>query len=97
MRARGRRTDGDGLCFCGGLCWLRRSRKETGNASNARLRPSRGGDRDRRVDVGGAIGGVVVGGKAIGNEVAAMMGGFFGPLAGASGVLIGLILIAILH
>lgn len=47
--------------------------------------------------VGGAIGGVVVGGKAIGNEVAAMMGGFFGPLAGASGVLIGLILIAILH
>jgi hypothetical protein len=45
---------------------------------------------------GGAIGGVVVGGKALGNELAAMMGGFFGPLAGIGGLVIGFVLLAIL-
>jgi len=40
---------------------------------------------------GGALSGVLVGGKALGNELAAMMGGFYGPLAGIPGVIIGLI------
>lgn len=39
---------------------------------------------------GGAVGGVMIGGKHLGNELAAMMGGFYGPLAGAGGVLLGL-------
>lgn len=46
--------------------------------------------------VGGAIGGVVVGGKALGNELAAMMGGFYGPLAGVPGIVVGLIVLALL-
>jgi hypothetical protein len=46
--------------------------------------------------IGGAIGGVVVGGKALGNELAAMMGGFYGPLAGVPGLLVGLIVLALL-
>jgi hypothetical protein len=46
--------------------------------------------------IGGAIGGVVVGGKALGNELAAMMGGFYGPLAGVPGVVVGLIVLALL-
>ena len=46
--------------------------------------------------VGGAIGGVVVGGKALGNDLAAMMGGFYGPLAGVPGVVVGLIVLALL-
>ena len=32
--------------------------------------------------IGGALGGVAIGGKALGNELAALMGGFYGPLAG---------------
>ncbi|MFN0218603.1 MAG: hypothetical protein ACKVP4_07305 [Hyphomicrobium sp.] len=44
---------------------------------------------------GGVIGGVLVGGKHIGNELAAMMGGFYGPLAGATGVLVGLVLLSL--
>ncbi len=38
--------------------------------------------------VGGALGGVVVGGKALGNELAAIMGGFYGPLAGFVGLVV---------
>lgn len=44
---------------------------------------------------GGVIGGVVVGGKTLGNELAALMGGFYGPLAGADGVLLAVIIVAI--
>lgn len=40
--------------------------------------------------IGGAMGGVAIGGKALGNELAAMMGGFFGPLAVIPGVIVGL-------
>lgn len=40
---------------------------------------------------GGALGGVLVGGKHLGNELAAMMGGFYGPLAGSGGIALGLI------
>ena len=40
--------------------------------------------------LGGAVGGVIVGGKSIGNEIAAMMGSFYGPLAGIGGVALGL-------
>ncbi len=39
---------------------------------------------------GGAIGGVLVAGKEFGTELAAMMGGFYGPLAGIGGVFLGL-------
>lgn len=44
---------------------------------------------------GGAIGGVVIGGKHLGNELAAMMGGFYGPMAGIGGVLLGLAVYAL--
>jgi hypothetical protein len=44
--------------------------------------------------VGGALGGIAVGGKDIGNELAAMMGGFYGPLAGVAGMVLGLIVLA---
>jgi len=40
--------------------------------------------------IGGVIGGIAVGGKHIGNQLAAMMGGFFGPIAGIWGVIAGL-------
>lgn len=43
---------------------------------------------------GGAIGGIIVGGEHLGKELAAMMGGFFGPIAAAPGVLLGLIVLA---
>jgi hypothetical protein len=46
--------------------------------------------------VGGALGGIAVGGKALGNELAAMMGGFYGPLAGFTGVALGLIVVSLL-
>ena len=36
----------------------------------------------------GALGGVVIGGKSLGNELAALIGGFFGPLAGVIGLVI---------
>ena len=45
---------------------------------------------------GGVLGGIAVGGKAIGNELAALMGGFYGPLAGGTGVLLGLIVLALI-
>ncbi|MEZ5829686.1 MAG: hypothetical protein R3D05_00730 [Dongiaceae bacterium] len=41
--------------------------------------------------VGGALGGIVVGGKHIGNELAALMGGFYGPIAGIGGVIVGIV------
>jgi hypothetical protein len=43
---------------------------------------------------GGAIGGIIVGGEHLGNDLAAMMGGFFGPLAAAPGVLLALIILS---
>lgn len=47
--------------------------------------------------LGGAIGGVLVGGRQIGNEIAAMMGSFYGPLAGIGGVLFGLVVLALMR
>lgn len=44
---------------------------------------------------GGALGGMAVGGKALGNELAALLGGFYGPLAGVAGVTIGLVVVTI--
>lgn len=46
--------------------------------------------------VGGAIGGVIVGGKHIGNELATMMGSFYGPMATIPGTLIGLIILKLI-
>lgn len=46
--------------------------------------------------IGGAIGGIIVGGKALGNELAAMMGAFFGPVASTPGVAVALIVLAFL-
>ena len=46
--------------------------------------------------IGGAVGGIIVGGKDLGNELAAMMGAFFGPVATAPGAIIGLVLLALL-
>jgi len=43
--------------------------------------------------IGGAIGGIIVGGKHMGNELAAMMGSFFGPIAAVPGVIIALIIL----
>ncbi|MEM9387298.1 MAG: hypothetical protein AAGA68_19725 [Pseudomonadota bacterium] len=45
---------------------------------------------------GGAIGGVAVGGKHIGNDLAAMMGGFYGPLAALPGIALALIILTFL-
>jgi hypothetical protein len=45
---------------------------------------------------GGAVGGIAVGGKALGNELAAMLGGFYGPLAGVAGIAIGLMVLAMI-
>jgi len=47
--------------------------------------------------VGGALGGVIVGGKALGNQLAGTMGGFFGPLAGGGGLILGLIVLALMR
>ncbi|ALA58069.1 hypothetical protein [Nitrospira moscoviensis] len=46
--------------------------------------------------IGGAIGGIIVGGKALGNELAAMMGAFFGPIASIPGVAAALVILALL-
>jgi hypothetical protein len=43
--------------------------------------------------IGGALGGVAIGGKSLGNELAALMGGFFGPLAAIPGLVIGLVIL----
>jgi len=45
--------------------------------------------------IGGAVGGIFTGGKALGNELAAMMGSLYGPLAGVSGVALALVILAI--
>jgi len=42
----------------------------------------------------GAVSGVTLAGKDLGNELAALMGGMFGPVAATPGILIGLILLA---
>jgi len=46
--------------------------------------------------IGGALGGVAVGGKSLGNQLAATMGCFFGPLAVIPGLVIGLIILSII-
>lgn len=43
--------------------------------------------------VGGAIGGVLVGGKDLGTQLAAMIGGLFGPAGVIPAVLIGLVIL----
>ncbi len=43
--------------------------------------------------IGGAIGGIIIGGEHLGKELAAMMGGFFGPIAAVPGVLVALIIL----
>jgi hypothetical protein len=45
---------------------------------------------------GGAAGGILTGGKALGNELAALMGGFYGPLAGIGGTVLGLVVVALI-
>ena len=44
---------------------------------------------------GGALGGIAVGGKVLGNELAALLGGFNGPLSGVAGVVIGLFVLTV--
>ena len=44
--------------------------------------------------VAGAIGGIIVGGRHMGNELAAMMGSFYGPVAAVPGIVIALIAFA---
>ena len=46
--------------------------------------------------IGGAIGGIIVGGKHLGNELAAMLGGFYGPMAAVPGVILALIILVII-
>lgn len=41
----------------------------------------------------GAVGGVIIGAKHMGSELAAMMGAFFGPIAAAPGILVALIVL----
>ncbi|HAZ48746.1 MAG TPA: hypothetical protein DDW76_26775 [Cyanobacteria bacterium UBA11369] len=43
--------------------------------------------------IGGAIGGVLVAGKDLGNQLAAMIGGLFGPAGVIPAVLIGLVIL----
>ena len=45
---------------------------------------------------GGALGGVLVGGRELGPYLAALMGAFFGPLAGVGGIALGLLALALL-
>ncbi|MEO0423218.1 MAG: hypothetical protein AAF184_12825 [Pseudomonadota bacterium] len=45
---------------------------------------------------GGVVGGVAVGGKHIGNDLAAMMGAFYGPLAALPGIAVALIVLTFL-
>lgn len=44
---------------------------------------------------GGALSGLVLGGKDLGVHLAALMGAFFGPLAGATGLAIGLLVLTL--
>jgi hypothetical protein len=41
--------------------------------------------------LGGVLGGLVIGGKALGAQLAGLMGFFFGPIAGFLGVALGLV------
>lgn len=43
--------------------------------------------------VGGAIGGVILAGKDLGNRLAAMIGGLFGPVGVIPAVLLGLLIL----
>ncbi len=43
--------------------------------------------------IGGAIGGVLVAGKDLGNQLAAMIGGLFGPAGVIPAVIIGLVIL----
>jgi hypothetical protein len=45
--------------------------------------------------LGGAVGGMMVGGKHMGNQLAAVIGSFYGPLAGLAGVIIGLAVLSL--
>ena len=47
--------------------------------------------------IGGAIGGVLVGGKSLGNKLAATMGAFYGPLAGIAGVALGVVVLMLMR
>ena len=46
--------------------------------------------------IGGAIGAMFVGGRDIGYGLSAMMGSFYGPVAGFAGVIAGLAILAYL-
>ena len=46
--------------------------------------------------LGGAISGVWLAGRDLGNDLAAMMGAMFGPTAAAPGILLGLIILALI-
>ncbi len=43
--------------------------------------------------IGGSIGGILVGGKHMGNELAAMMGSFYGPIGAVPGILLALVVL----
>lgn len=45
---------------------------------------------------GGALAGIVLAGKDLGNQLAALMGGMFGPIAVVPGVLLGLIVLKLI-
>lgn len=44
---------------------------------------------------GGAIGGVMACAKPLGAELSAMLGGFYGPISGLGGVLLGLAIVVL--
>jgi hypothetical protein len=46
---------------------------------------------------GGAAMGVKIGGEFLGKQLAAMMGGFFGPTSVLPAALVGIVLLALLH
>lgn len=45
---------------------------------------------------GGALAGILLAGKDLGNQLAAMMGGMFGPVAVVPGVFLGLIILKLI-
>ncbi|WP_017315135.1 hypothetical protein [Mastigocladopsis repens] len=46
---------------------------------------------------GGAIGGMILAGKDLGYELAALLGGFFGPAGVIPGIILGLIVLNVLR
>jgi len=46
---------------------------------------------------GGAVAGIRLAGKDLGNELAAMMGAMFGPTAVLPAVVLGLVVLALIH